>query len=76
MITFLTGIVILVVGGVFYGAFCEKIFRPTNAKTPAVRLRDNLDFVPLSKWRASLIELLNIAGTGPVISRAKSLSVL
>ena len=67
MITFLTGIVILVVGGVFYGAFCEKIFRPTNAKTPAVRLRDNLDFVPLSKWRASLIELLNIAGTGPVL---------
>ena len=67
MITFLIGLVILFVGGAVYGAFCEKVLRPTSAKTPAVKLRDDLDFVPLSKWRATLIELLNIAGTGPVL---------
>ena len=67
MITFLIGLAILIVGGAVYGAFCEKIVRPTDAKTPAVRLRDDVDFVPISKWKATLIELLNIAGTGPVL---------
>lgn len=67
MITFLIGLVILIVGGTIYGAFCEKIIRPTDAKTPAIRLRDGVDFVPIPKWKASLIELLNIAGTGPVL---------
>ncbi len=67
MITFLTGLVILLVGGAIYGAFCEKIINPTGAKPPAVRLRDDVDFVPISKWKAALIELLNIAGTGPVL---------
>lgn len=67
MITFLIGLVILFVGAAAYGTFCEKIINPTNAKTPALRLRDGVDFVPISKWRAALIELLNIAGTGPVL---------
>ena len=67
MITFLVGLVILIVGGAAYGAFCEKIVRPTDAQTPALRLRDGVDFVPISKWKATLIELLNIAGTGPVL---------
>ena len=63
MITFLIGLAILIVGGAVYGAFCEKIVRPTNAQTPALKLRDDVDFVPISKWKATLIELLNIAGT-------------
>lgn len=67
MITFLIGLVILIGGAFFYGKFCEKVLRPTNAKTPAFRLNDGVDFVPISKWRAALIELLNIAGTGPVL---------
>lgn len=67
MITFLIGLIILFVGAVFYGYFCEKVLKPTSEKTPALRLRDDVDFVPISKWRATLIELLNIAGTGPVL---------
>ena len=67
MITFLTGIVILIVGGAVYGKFCEKVLKPTNENTPAIELNDGVDFVPLSKWRATLVELLNIAGTGPVL---------
>ncbi len=67
MITFLIGLVILFVGAAIYGKFCENIINPTNATTPAIKFRDGVDFVPIPKWRAALIELLNIAGTGPVL---------
>ncbi|MBR1807580.1 MAG: carbon starvation protein A [Selenomonadaceae bacterium] len=68
MITFLIGLVILIVGAAIYGSFCERFMRPSDAvQTPAIRLRDNVDFVPMNKWKNCLIELLNIAGTGPVL---------
>lgn len=66
MTTFIIGIIILVVGGYFYGAFCEKIFGPDDRETPAVAKSDGVDFVGMKKWKNSLIELLNIAGTGPI----------
>lgn len=66
MTTFLIGIIILVVGGYFYGAFCEKIFGPDDRETPAIAKADGVDFVVMKKWKNSLIELLNIAGTGPI----------
>ena len=63
----MVGLVILFVGAAIYGTFCERIMKPnTNAKTPAFAKRDGVDFVPLNKWKNFLIELLNIAGTGPV----------
>ena len=37
------------------------------AQTAAIKLRDGVDYVPMNKWRNCLIELLNIAGTGPVL---------
>ena len=67
MITFLIGIVILVLGGAAYGKLCEKVMKPTDAVTPATAMQDGVDFVPMKKWRNSLIELLNIAGTGPIL---------
>ncbi len=66
MATFLIGIIILVVGGYFYGAFCEKVFGPDDRETPAIAKADGVDFVVMKKWKNSLIELLNIAGTGPI----------
>ena len=67
MVTFIIGLIILVVGAVIYGYICERVINPNSSvKTPAIKLRDNVDFVPMSKWRNFLIELLNIAGTGPV----------
>ena len=30
-------------------------------------LNDGVDFVPMKKWKNSLIQLLNIAGTGPIL---------
>lgn len=67
MTTFLIGLVILIVGGIGYGAICEKIFSPDDRTTPAVSKADGVDFVPMGKWKNSLIQLLNIAGTGPIL---------
>ena len=68
MITFLIGLAILFIGAAIYGSFCERIMKPNpSVQTPAVRLRDGVDFVPMNKWRNTLIELLDIAGTGPVL---------
>ena len=67
MITFIIGLVILVIGAAIYGRVCEKAFKPTDNKTPAEEKFDGVDFVPMNKWKNSLIELLNIAGTGPIL---------
>ena len=67
MITFLVGIAILIVGGTFYGKFCEKVFEPDDRETPAVALADGVDYVAMKPWKNKLIELLNIAGTGPIL---------
>lgn len=68
MVTLIVGMLILLVGGFFYGLFVEKIFNPNaNRKTPAVEMADGVDYVAMPKWKNLLIELLNIAGTGPVL---------
>ena len=67
MLLFLIGLVILVIGYFTYGKFVEKILAPTDNPTPAVRLKDGVDFVELPHWKNMLIQLLNIAGIGPVI---------
>jgi carbon starvation protein CstA len=66
MATFIIGILILVIGGYSYGKVCEKIFGPDDRQTPALSKADGVDFVVMKKWKNSLIELLNIAGTGPI----------
>lgn len=67
MITFVLGLVILIAGGAVYGRICERVFKPDDRKTPAVKLNDGVDYVPMKKWKNSLIQLLNIAGTGPIL---------
>ncbi len=67
MITFIIGLLLLIIGGTVYGAVCQKIFKPDDRKTTAVRLNDKVDYVPMKKWKNSLIQLLNIAGTGPIL---------
>jgi carbon starvation protein CstA len=67
MLTSVIGLLILIIGGVLYGAFCQKVFGPDDRKTPAYTKSDGVDFVPMSKWKNELINLLNIAGTGPIL---------
>ena len=67
MITFIIGLVILFVGAALYGKFCEHVFGPDDRKTPAYTKEDGVDYVPMRGWKNSLINLLNIAGTGPIL---------
>ncbi|MBQ6132232.1 MAG: carbon starvation protein A [Selenomonadaceae bacterium] len=68
MITFIIGLVILFVGAAIYGSICERIMKPNSSvKTPAIAKKDGVDYVPMNKWKNCLIELLNIAGNGPVL---------
>jgi carbon starvation protein CstA len=64
---FFGGIAFLVFGYFAYGRIVEKILRPDDRPTPCTAHPDGVDFVPLPKWKNQLIQLLNIAGIGPVI---------
>ena len=67
MLTLLGGIGLLLVGYLVYGKYIEKNFRiEPGRETPAEVLRDGYDFVPMSKGKNAIIQLLNIAGTGPI----------
>ena len=67
MATFVIGLVILFGGAALYGKFCEKVFGPDDRETPAYSKQDGVDYVPMRCWKNSLINLLNIAGTGPIL---------
>ena len=67
MFTFLFAILLLVVGYLVYSKVVERIFGINDQKkTPAYTNNDGIDYTPMSWWKASLIQLLNIAGLGPI----------
>ena len=66
MITFIVSLVALVLGYLVYGAIMERVVRPDDRETPAVRLADGVDYVALPTWKVFMIQFLNIAGTGPI----------
>ena len=66
MITLICALLLLIVGYVVYGRLVERIFRPDERPTPAVAHPDGVDYIPMKTWRVFLIQLLNIAGTGPI----------
>ncbi|MBQ9930754.1 MAG: carbon starvation protein A [Firmicutes bacterium] len=66
MISLILSLVVLVVGYLVYGKVVEKVFGPDDRKTPAIAINDGVDCVPMPTWKAFLIQLLNIAGTGPI----------
>lgn len=61
------GLIFLVLGYFTYGRFVERIVGPDDRVTPAIANADGVDYVSLPKWKNMMIQLLNIAGTGPVI---------
>ena len=66
MITFILCVLFLIAGYALYGRYVTKVFDPDDRETPAVAINDGVDFVPMPTWKLFLIELLNIAGTGPI----------
>lgn len=73
MITFLSGLLILLLGYIFYAPYVQKQFVPTNALTPAHTVNDKRDFVPLKTTKVMLIQLLNIAGLGPLLGAVQGI---
>ena len=57
----------VIIGGYFtYSRLVEKIFGPDDRETPAVIINDGVDYVVLPQWKMFMIQLLNIAGLGPI----------
>ena len=68
MITFFIGLLILLFGYIFYSKYIEKQFAPDERNVPSKDLYNGVDYVPLSSTRNQLINLLNIAGMGPILA--------
>ncbi len=66
MLTFLTAVAILILGFFTYGKIVDRIMAPPQEPTPAVAMKDDVDYVPMPTWKNYVIEVLNIAGTGPI----------
>jgi len=67
MITFIVSILLLILGYFTYGKYIEKLFGVKEERsTPAYVNQDGVDYLPMSTGKNSLIQLLNIAGVGPI----------
>ena len=66
MISLLSSFLVLLVGYCVYGRVAERVFSPDDRQTPALAVNDGVDCVPMKTWKAFLVQLLNIAGTGPI----------
>ena len=66
MISFLLCLAILIVGYFVYGKIVDNTFGPDDRETPAVRINDGVDYVVMPQWKLFLVQLLNIAGLGPI----------
>ncbi|QFT08867.1 carbon starvation protein A [Vibrio sp. THAF190c] len=67
MMWFLTCVAALIGGYFLYGTFIEKVFGINEKRqTPAHTKQDGVDYVPMSTPKVYLVQLLNIAGVGPI----------
>ena len=66
MISILCAVIALILGYTLYGRLVTGVFGPDERRTPAYVREDGVDFVPMKSWKAFLVQLLNIAGTGPI----------
>ncbi len=67
MITFVICLALLVTAYFTYGRYLEKLADiDPKRPTPVDRCEDGVDYIKLPRWRVFLIQLLNIAGTGPI----------
>lgn len=67
MITFLICLAALITAYFTYGKYLERVC-DINEKNPvpSATMYDGVDYMPLPRWKVFLIQLLNIAGLGPI----------
>ena len=66
MLSFLICLVLILVSYFTYGKIVDNTFAPDDRETPAVAINDGVDYVVLPAWKLFLVQLLNIAGLGPI----------
>ena len=67
MITFLICLGLLVVAYFTYGRYLERVCEiDSKNPVPSKTHYDGVDYLPLPRWKIFLIQLLNIAGLGPI----------
>jgi carbon starvation protein CstA len=66
MLSFLICLALLVASYFTYGRIVDNTFAPDDRETPAVAINDGVDYVVLPAWKLFLVQLLNIAGLGPI----------
>ena len=66
MVSLILSVVVLIAGYIIYSRVTEKVFAPDDRQTPAIAINDGVDCVPMKTWKSFLVQLLNIAGTGPI----------
>ncbi|MGL5513026.1 MAG: carbon starvation CstA family protein, partial [Sporomusa sp.] len=66
MISFLICLLLLIGGYFVYGKIVENTFAPDDRETPAIKINDGVDYVVMPQWKLFLVQLLNIAGLGPI----------
>lgn len=67
MITFLVCLAALIVAYFTYGKYLERVCNIDEKNpVPSQTMYDGVDYLPLPRWKVFLIQLLNIAGLGPI----------
>ena len=67
MITFIICLVALVGAYFLYGKYLDRVAGIRNTTdVPSKTMFDGVDYIPLPRWKTFLIQLLNIAGLGPI----------
>ena len=67
MYSFIICFIALVASYFVYGKLVERVVGVDESrKTPAYRLQDGVDYIPMSKIKNFLVHFLNIAGLGPI----------
>ena len=67
MVTFLICFVVLVASYFVYGGYLQRVYGVDKSRqVPSDTMYDGVDYVPMPLWKTLLIQLLNIAGLGPI----------
>ena len=67
MLFFLACVALLILGYLTYGVLVEKIFGiEPKRQTPCMTREDGVDYIAMPTWKVFFIQLLDIAGLGPI----------